>query len=89
MSAPAGDYCFVQLRVDGLNDEGGSSATTGTGSEAGEINGIGAPATVFAVFTGVPAGTHTLSVWERSSSGGNCTENTGGWPRSAFVEEGS
>ena len=88
MSAPAGDYCFVQLRVDGLNDQGGSNATTGTGSEAVEINGITAT-TVFAVFTGVPAGVHTLSVWERSASGGTCTENTGGWPRSAFVEEGS
>jgi hypothetical protein len=88
MSAPSGDYCFLQLRVDGLNDQGGSSATVGTGSEATEIDGL-APATVFAVFTGVPAGTHTLSVWERSASGGACTENTGGWPRSAFVEESS
>jgi len=88
IGAPSGDYCFVQLRVDGLNDEQGSSTTQGTGSEAGEIDG-NTTATVFAVFTGVPAGTHTLSVWERSASGGTCSENTGGWPRSAFVEEGS
>jgi len=90
IGAPSGDYCFVQLRVDDLNDAGSSSTggNTATGSEAGEYDGNTA-ATVFAVFTGFPAGTHTLSVWERSASGGTCTENTGGWARSAFVEEGS
>ena len=74
--------CALQLRIDGVNDTGSSSTNADTGSEAviGAYTTEIFPATIVTDFTGLPAGTHTLSLWLRAPyirGGGYCYEGYG------------
>jgi hypothetical protein len=79
-----GSPCSLRLRVDGNNDLGNAGATTFTGTEATTLSTAFAPATVVAVFTGLPAGEHSVGY---KVMGNTCYVNRTGVVNAALVEE--
>ena len=88
--------CALQLRVDGVNDDGSSSTSADTGTEAviGAFTTEMFPTTIVSVFTGLPPGPHTLSLWMRATylrGPGFCLEGSGAYPtpvpHTAILEE--
>lgn len=76
--------CAWQLRIDDLNAAGGGDLD---GYEA--ITGSASPVPLFtqSYFEGVAAGTHTVSLWTRSTDGDTCFNNPGNFARKVVVEE--
>jgi len=78
--------CTLELRVDDQADgsNGGTDGVvSGTASQS-------IPMPMHAIFTGLPAGSHTVSVWGNTfggSPGTSCVEDAGGFERSLFVTE--
>ncbi len=85
------NICYYELRVDGANANGSDSSTFNSAtSRDGLVSGstTAVPATIEAVFTGIGQGSHSVSVWARSSvDGGRCAINPGGYPNRMIVEE--
>ena len=88
--------CALQARVDGVNDNGSSSTSADTGSEAmiGAFTTAVFPTTIVAVFSGLPPGAHSLTLWMRATftrGPGFCLEGGGAEaspvPHTAIVEE--
>jgi len=84
--------CDVQLRVDGVNDLGGTgfSGTDGVVTTYQPDEPTPQVTTVFmqSVFLGLPVGTHTITVWgntDLASSG--CYDDAGGFDRSVLITE--
>jgi hypothetical protein len=84
MSVTSG-FCTLQMRVDGLNDLGAA------GESASDTNSVitqTTPVSPVAVFEGLPAGAHAITLWMKSAVGGNtCSEDAPGFQASLIVEE--
>jgi hypothetical protein len=74
-------HCNFQLRIDGAHD--GANTGTAVMQGAGQFG-------VTALFTGLPAGAHTVSIWVRglgNATPPRCGLNPGNYPTSILVEE--
>jgi hypothetical protein len=87
VSAGAGSFCEFELRVDGKKDNG-SSSTSSEASAGGSAIVYSAEETADTetVFTGLPTGTHTVSIWLRGSAT-SCHTNYYGFGQDVFVDE--
>ena len=81
----ADEFCDLQLRIDGAEIDRASRAVLYANGTNDSVEN--APIHLTAVATGVPAGTHNLSVWVRGNAD-SCEENHNGFVRLAYVEEG-
>jgi hypothetical protein len=82
----AGATCLWQLRVDGVNSQGGTLQSDGTALPSAAT--VTVPISLGGVFEGLTAATHTLSLWvESNSAGATCSQNGGGYVESIVVEE--
>jgi hypothetical protein len=79
-------FCDFQIRIDGAapDDNAGRAVTGGT-------NTFGTPVGVTALFSGLAAGSHTVTVFDRGSvaAGGSCDINPGQFPETFLIEEQS
>jgi hypothetical protein len=79
-------FCDFQIRIDGAapDDNAGRAVTGGT-------NVFGTPVGVTALFSGLAAGSHTVTVFDRGSvaAGGSCAINPGQFPETFLIEEQS
>jgi hypothetical protein len=82
--ADANSACSVQLRVDGDNDLGSAGPAEFTGTEATTLSPTFVPATMVAVFTGLPAGSHQVAY---KVIGSTCYVNRPSVLNAALVEE--
>ena len=82
-STASPSQCVWQIRVDGLNSSGGTSLA---GADT-VVYTTEQAVTSLDIFSGLAAGSRTVSIWVRASVGTNCVENSGNFPRSLFVEE--
>ena len=77
--------CDFQVRIDNTA-AGGTGLITGPSGRA-VLQTSAAPASVTQYFAGLPAGSHTVSIWVRGVSATSCTENDGNYTRTVFVKE--
>jgi uncharacterized coiled-coil protein SlyX len=73
-------FCNFQPRIDGDFGENSYGAIINT-----EDTHI--PVSVTQSYSGLDAGTHTVSLWVRGQGNG-CEDNPGNYPREVFIEEG-
>src|SRR6266852_6131950 len=76
VQSPATDVCGPNAGCLGAIVGGGSSST-----------GLQIPVSTGDIFTGLAAGPHTLSLWERGGGVSSCVENPGNYTRSVVVKE--
>ena len=80
----AGVSCTWQIRVNDLNGVGGSAFT---GTQAVTNSSNREALSVVDIFSGLAAGTHTVSIWVRGAGSPTCRDNGGNFERSVLVEE--
>jgi hypothetical protein len=83
--ATNGLFCHWQLRVDGVQSAGAWPGPVLYGP-GGAVGVSDAPLSTHAVFHGLAAGIHTVSIWFRGS-GTSCTLNRGNFTQSVLVRE--
>jgi hypothetical protein len=76
-------FCQFQLRVDGLPPNGADPDGYGNVSY---LVGADHPVTQFGIWSGLPAGSHVVSIYLRGS-GGTCSDNEGNFQLNAYVKE--
>jgi len=82
-----GTFCEHQLRIDGAKDTGSTSTSFEPASGGSAIvYSAEAPISVSAIFGGLTAGTHTVSIWLRGGAT-SCTLNTGNFGQTVLVRE--
>ena len=75
-------HCNFQPRIDGSAGNNGYGAIIADSSTAAAV-------VVAQTYTGLSAGTHTISLWARSTAVANsCADNPGNYPRNVYIEEG-
>ena len=85
VAGPTDGYCTFQVRVDG-------NASTATSYPGATIGGaVGQTPYLIAsttdIFTGLAAGTHTLTLWDRGIRMTSCTDNPGDFDHWVIVTE--
>jgi hypothetical protein len=81
-------FCQYQLRVDGLDDQGSASTSySGTAASGAVVYDAHSAFSVTDVFTALAAGSHTVSVWDRSGGVTSCTDNNGSFGHDVYVLE--
>jgi hypothetical protein len=82
IGAPANNtFCQWQVRIDGAVATGLDSSNSGA-----VMYGEHAPVLIHDRWTGLSAGTHTISIWLRGG-GGQCTDTWFGFEASTLVVE--
>jgi hypothetical protein len=78
--------CNFQVRVDSAP---GSNPYGAIISHFGVSGGnTGFPVSTTDIFTGIPAGSHTLTLWDRAPQGAtSCVDNAGNYSRTVVVME--
>ena len=76
--------CDFQVRIN--DTAAGSTGLSGPSGRA-VLQTSAAPVSVTQYFAGLPAGSHTVSIWVRGVSATSCTENSGNYTRTVFVKE--
>jgi hypothetical protein len=89
--------CSFQIRVDGKDAAGleggtfqsssGGSTTIGAGANLKTDANHSAPLTATAIFAGLAAGEHTISIWVRGVSASECGINDGNYSQKVIVKE--
>ncbi len=80
----AGVSCAFQLRIANLNSKGGTGFV---GTEVIINSSERNPASVIDVFSGLDAGSYTVSLWARGLGSPTCVDNSGNYTRSVIIEE--
>lgn len=75
-------YCKFEVRVDGSAQTSSDVLWHMNGSTSYNYVPVGKTA----VFTGLGAGSHTISLWKSGTATG-CYTNPGGWSREVIVQE--
>lgn len=78
-----GTFCQFQLRIDNLMPDGGLPSYGGGAVGYGDAQSY----VDSGHWTGLGAGTHTVSIWLRGNSGGLCYDNFGNFGRQVLIEE--
>jgi hypothetical protein len=90
-----GNFCTFHVRVDGsqsntVTDNCGAGAGcigATIGGFSGMPSGVGFPVSTTDVFTGLAAGLHTLTLWDRGASATACVDNVGNFAKQVIVTE--
>jgi len=81
VTGSGGGYCSFHIRVDGVESVPNNLGPTITS------NGDYYPISTTDIFTGLAAGTHTITVWDRGLSSTLCWDNPGNYPHTVIVTE--
>ena len=75
--------CNFQPRIDGSPGSNGYGAVVNANDES-------VPVTVVQTYSGLSAGSHTVTLWTRNTGtwGGTCFDNAGNYGRKVYIEEG-
>lgn len=80
-------FCEFQLRIDNRKDTGSTNNSyEGTSGGSAVVYGDEVEISTSAVFRGLGAGSHSLSIWLRGSAS-NCALNKGNFGQNLIVEE--
>jgi hypothetical protein len=83
-TGPGASTCQYQLRVDGAPSSSSDNAPapylTGSNIANTTLSSTG-------IFSDLPRGSHTLSIWHRQISATTCIRNSGGFTTTVVVEE--
>lgn len=80
-------YCEFQPRIDGRKDTGSTSSSFEPASGGSAV--VAGPDAVApsALFSGLAAGAHTVSIWVQGTSGATCVLGVGNYGQTVIVEE--
>jgi len=81
VTGSGGGTCSFHIRVDGVESVPGNLGPTITS------NGDYYPISTTDIFTGLAAGTHTVTVWDRGLGSTSCFDNPGNYPHTVIVTE--
>lgn len=83
-----GGFVEFQVRINDLKDNGSASTSyENTSGGAAVVYAENSPVSVFTVFKNLPAGEHTVSIWNRGGGATSCTLNYVNFGHDVFVKE--
>ena len=83
----AGAFCHYQIRIDGRANDGDNATNFQPDQEGNAVSyATDESLATFVEFTGVPAGVHTVQIFERGT-GTSCELNRGNFNQQVVVEE--